>query len=307
MLVVGAGSVGGYFGGKLAAAGRDVTFLARPDRARQLADGLTILAKERRLIIPVKVISAAQGTDTFDVIFLAVKSYQLAAALDDLAPYLHADTIVLPVLNGMKHMDVLRSRFGPSRVIGGVAKVATALDAKGWILDQGNFHYLAFGEWSGARTDRVLALEGFLSGAEFDAKLSAEIEREMWEKWAMLAGLGAVTCLMDGDIGAIARASGGRSVVECLFGEITETIAASWSPLSDTFKSQTLSLLTNVSSNQTSSMFRDLKSRHHIEADQIIGDLIARATASEVPTPLLLAVFVRLNVYENSLTKLPHA
>jgi 2-dehydropantoate 2-reductase len=307
MLVVGAGSVGGYFGGKLAAIGRDVTFLARPGRASQLADGLVIRAEERPQVIPVKVITVGQVTGTYDVIFLAVKAYQLAAAVDDLAPCMNGSTIILPVLNGMQHMDVLRSRFGDSRVIGGVAIIATSLDEHGWILDQGRFHYLGFGEFSGAKTDRLLALEGFLSGADFDTRLSADIEREMWEKWAMLAGLGAITCLMDGDIGEVARAPGGKSIVGRLFGEITETIAASWQPLSPAFKAQTLALLTDEASNQTSSMFRDLKSGHRIEADQIIGDLLARAAARGVLTPLLSAVLVRLKVYEDRLARRPRS
>jgi len=201
-LIVGAGSVGGYFGGRLAAVGRDVTFLVRPRRAAQLADGLTIISKGEEIRTLAKVITTGKLAGDFDLILLAVKAYQLDAAIEDFGPYVTQGSVILPVLNGMKHMDILRSRFGSPQVIGGVAKIAST---RGRILDQADFHDLAYGEWSRERSDRILALDQFMKGAGFDARLSADIERDMWEKWAMLASLGAITCLLDGDIGQVAR------------------------------------------------------------------------------------------------------
>jgi 2-dehydropantoate 2-reductase len=206
--------------------------------------------------------------------------------------------MILPVLNGMKHIDSLRSSFGRPHVIGGVAKIATSLDERGRILDHATFHDLAYGEWSGEMSERTLALDKFMRDAGFDARLSEEIEREMWEKWAMLASLGAVTCLMDGDIGQVARALGGLAFVEALVAEVVGVIDAVWRPLSDTFKAQAYSQLTERTSGQTSSMYRDMKAGHRLEADQIIGDLVARAAAKGMATPLLSAVLVRLKVYE---------
>ena len=165
-------------------------------------------------------------------------------------------------------------------------------------MDHGAFHDLAYGEWSGEKSSRVLALDRFLRGAGFDARLSTEIEREMWEKWAFLASVGAITCLMDGDIGRVARAQDGIEFVESLFGEVVAAIGATWRPLSEPFKSQTVSVLTDRASNLTSSMYRDMKSGQRTEVDQIIGDLVSRAAAKGVATPLLSAVLVRLKVYE---------
>ena len=190
-LIVGAGSVGGYFGARLAAAGRDVTFLVRPHRAAQLARGLTIVSAGRETTIPVKLMLTGEKGGGFDVILLAVKAYQLAAALTDFAPCVEERTLILPVLNGMQHMERLRERCGAARVLGGVARIATSLDDQGRIVDQASFHDLSYGEWNGARSERILALDGFMRGAGFDARLSTDIEREMWEKWAMLASLGA--------------------------------------------------------------------------------------------------------------------
>jgi 2-dehydropantoate 2-reductase len=297
-LIVGAGSVGGYFGGRLAAAGRDVTFLARPRRATELAAGLTIVSKGQETTVPVKVIRTGAAAGEFDLILLAVKAYQLDAAIEDLAAHVSRSSMILPVLNGMKHVDILRARFGSAHVIGGVAKIASTLDERGRIVDQADFHDLAYGEWNGERTARILALDEFMRGAGFEARLSADIERDMWEKWAMLASLAAITCLLDGDIGQVARAPGGIDLVESLIGEVIATIEAAWRSLSDPFKTQILSLLTNRGSSLTASMYRDMKGGHRVEADQIIGDLVTRAAAKGVATPLLSAALIRLKVYE---------
>jgi 2-dehydropantoate 2-reductase len=299
MLVVGAGSVGGYFGGMLAKAGRDVTFLVRPARARQLANGLTIIGRDGEQIIPVKTMIAGAAADAFDAIFLSVKAYQLGNAMADFAPYVSGDTIILPVLNGMKHMDGLRDRFGARHVIGGVAKVAASLDSDGKVHDQGIFHDLIYGEWDGAKTDRLAALDAFLTHAGFNARLSAEIEREMWEKWAQLASLGAITSLMNADTSEIALADGGRDFIVALFHETVRAVAAAWEPLSDQFQSTILAWLTNTESALTSSLYRDLQvPGRPLESDEIIGDLLRRANGGVTNFPLLSAAFTRLRVHE---------
>jgi 2-dehydropantoate 2-reductase len=299
-LVVGAGSVGGYFGARLAAAGRDVTFLVRPRRATQLANGLTIVSKGQQTTSPVKLITKGEAAGEFDVILLAVKAYQLDGAIEDFGTYVTGKSMILPVLNGMKHVDILRSRFGAPHVIGGVAKIATSLDEQGRILDQANFHDLTYGELSGERSDRILAVDRLMQGAGFEARLSTDIERDMWEKWAMLASLAAITCLMDGDIGQVARAPGGIELVKGLFAEVAAVIGAAWGALSDPFKAQVLSLLTDRASSLTSSMYRDMRSGYRVEADEIIGDLAMRAAEKRIPVPLLSAVYTRLKVYEHS-------
>jgi len=297
-LVVGAGSVGGYFGGRLAGAGRDVTFLVRPHRARELADGLTIISDGHETRIPVKVITTGEAAGEFDVILLAVKAYQLDAAIADFSIHVSEATMILPVLNGMKHVDILRSRFGAPHVIGGVARIASSLDERGVVLDQADFHHLAYGEWSREQSRRILALDRFMTEAGFEARLSTDIEREMWEKWAMLATLGAITCLIDGDIGQVARAPGGPEVIKSLFAEVVAAVDAAWRPLSERFKARVLSLLTDPASSLTASMYRDMKGGHRVEADQIIGDLVMRAAGKGITTPLLCAVLTRLKVYE---------
>lgn len=299
-LVVGAGSVGGYFGARLAAAGRDVTFLVRARRARELTRGIIISSNGEDTVIPVRTITAGQTAGEFEVILLAVKAYQLESAIADFGPYVTERTLILPVLNGMKHMDTLRARFGASRVLGGLARISTSLDERGRIVDQADFHDLAYGEWGGERTERVLQLDELMRNAGFDARLSTDIERQMWEKWAMLASLAAITCLMGADVGQVARVPGGHEFAQALFAEVLAAIAAAWRPLSDKCRAAVLKLLTDRTSSLTSSMYRDMKAGQPVEADQIVGDLLMRGNTRGVPLPLLSAVMVRLQVYEQA-------
>jgi 2-dehydropantoate 2-reductase len=135
LLVVGAGSTGGYFGGRLAQADRDVTFLVRAARAAQLREhGLEIVGPHGDTILLPKVTTAVELKDPFDSVLLTVKGFGLKAAMDDLAPAVGSGTVILPVLNGMRHVQVLKDRFGETPVGGCVCKCATTLDDNGRIV-----------------------------------------------------------------------------------------------------------------------------------------------------------------------------
>src|SRR5438105_11046809 len=140
---VGAGAVGGYFGGRLAQAGGDVTFLVRPSRAKQLSrDGLRIISPHGDAVLTPKLVSADKIDAPYDLVFLSVKAYALEAAMNDLAAAVGPDTMILPVLNGMRHIDLLTKRFGEHAVIGGVCLVATEIDAEGRIVQLADMQQL---------------------------------------------------------------------------------------------------------------------------------------------------------------------
>ncbi|MBD5634467.1 MAG: 2-dehydropantoate 2-reductase, partial [Candidatus Eremiobacteraeota bacterium] len=202
ILVVGAGATGGYFGGRLAEAGRDVTFLVRPGRAESLArDGLRIESPHGNAKIHPQFLTAADVAAPYDVVLLTVKGYALGRALEDIAPAIGPETTIVPVLNGMRHLDVLRARFGDGPVVGGVCIVSTHLEDDGRIVQLADLQELIYGEIGGGTSPRVVALDRALQGAGFSARLSEHIVREMWEKWVMLAALGGITCSMRGTIG----------------------------------------------------------------------------------------------------------
>jgi 2-dehydropantoate 2-reductase len=299
ILVVGAGSTGGYFGGRLAQAGRNVTFLVRPARAERMrANGLQIVSPHGDVTLAPKLVTADAIEAPFDAVLLTVKAFSLDAALDDLAPAVGPKTMILPVLNGMRHVDMLIARFGKQAVVGCVCKVATVVDDQGRIVQLNKLQDLAYGEMDGSPSARTDALDKDMQGAGFDARLSRTIEREMWEKWVLLATLGGICCLMRGTIGAVEAAAGGADFSLRFLDEVTSVVTAAGHPPSEAVLTATRSAVTQKGSPLTSSMYRDLKSNSPVEAEQIIGDLLLRARALDVPTPLLAAAFTHLSVYQ---------
>ena len=305
IVVVGAGATGGYFGGRLAQAGRDVTFLVRPKRAEQLrAGGLQIVSPHGDVTLTPQLVTPGDVSSAYDVVLLAVKAYALESAMDDLAPAVGSGTMILPFLNGMRHIDMLAARFGDAAVLGGVCVVATNLDDAGRIVQLAEIQQLTYGERDGTSSARIQALDAVLQGAGFEARSSTQIMQAMWEKWVMLASLGAITCLMRGTIGEVEAVPGGADLALGMLAECTAVASASGYPPSDEFLTRTTGALTGHGSGLASSMYRDLQQGRSVEVDQILGDLLDRARAHGVPAPLLTAAFVQLSIYyQRRLTK----
>jgi 2-dehydropantoate 2-reductase len=304
MLIVGAGSTGGFFGGRLAQAGRDVTFLVRSRRAAQLRErGLEIVSPHGNASVRPRLVTAAQLHEPFDAVLLTVKAFALDAALEDIAPAVGAGTMIVPVLNGMKHVDTLAARFGRQTVLGGAAKVAATIDPEGRIVQLAPFHDLAYGELDGSRSPRIVQLDRFMQGAGFDARLSPDIMQEMWDKWALLATLGGVTCLMRGNVGEIGAAPEGLEFLSRFLEEVVAVINVVGKRVSDATIAQAKAALATKGSPLTSSMYRDLEQNLPVEAEQIIGDLLARGRAAGVAAPLIAAAHTHLGVYQARLTR----
>ena len=303
ILVVGAGSTGGYFGGRLAQAGRDVTFLVRPARAERLREtGLRIVSPHGDFTLTPQLVTADGVGSPFDVVLLTVKAFSLDAAIEDLTPAVGPETMILPVLNGMKHVDTLIARFGEAAVIGGLCKVATTLDDQGRIIQLGPMQEVAYGERDGSVSPRIQRLDAAMQGAGFTARLSTAIGREMWEKWVLLASLGGTTCLMRGAVGEIEGAPGGVDFALAFLDEVVAVITAVGEAPGEACVAGARAMLTAKGSPATSSMYRDLQSGARIEADQIIGDLLARGRQAGVVTPLLAAAYANLALYQARLT-----
>jgi 2-dehydropantoate 2-reductase len=300
ILVVGAGAVGGYFGGRLAQADRDVTFLVRPRRAEQIqTQGLRILSPYHGdFTVRPKSITAAQIVSPYDIIFLSVKSYALAASIDDFAPAVGPGTVIIPVLNGMHHIDVLTERFGESSVLGGVCYVATEIDSQGRVIQLADFQSLIYGELDGKKTSRIEAVHRVFQGAGFNSAISEGILLDMWKKWVFLASVGAITCLLGGNIGEIVAVPGGADLSLSALRECAAIAGACGYPLSEAFLAEKSSQLTAPASSLTSSMYRDLKEQAPVEVDSILGDLIERGRKHGVSAPIVQAAFVSLTIYQ---------
>jgi 2-dehydropantoate 2-reductase len=300
ILVVGAGAIGGYFGGRLLQAGRDVTFLVRPRRAAELAAaGLVIKSPNGDVTLKdPPVVQADKLSDKFDVVLLSCKAFDLDDAIRSFAPAVGPQTVILPLLNGMLHLDVLDKKFGHQRVLGGLCAIAATLDEHRQIVQLAPMQSLGFGERDGKLSDRVRAIAEALAGGKFGAAASEQIIQDMWEKWVFLASLAASTCLMRAPVGDILAAPGGKDFILGMLDECGAVAAAESHTPSGPFFERARGMLTAEGSQLTASMFRDIKAGAPVEADHVIGDLIARGDAAKVPVPKLRTAYTHLKAYE---------
>jgi 2-dehydropantoate 2-reductase len=277
VLVVGAGATGGYFGGRLLEAGRDVTFLVRPGRAAELArHGLAITSRFGDVALaPPPTVQAGTVRGAFDLVLLSCKAYDLDAAADAFAPAVGPDTTILPVLNGIRHLDLLDEKFGAARVLGGFCLISARLDSAGRVAHLNEVHRLVFGERAGGRSPRVDALADFLAGCRFEARSSETILAEMWEKWVLLAALAGLTCLTRAAVGDVVSAGGEDAALALLEECAAAAAAAGWPPRAS-FLERARGHLTAANSTLTASMLGDLERGARTEADHILGDLLRR-------------------------------
>lgn len=300
ILMVGAGATGGYFGGRLLQHGRDVTFLVRDKRARQLArHGLAIRSAAGDLDLPAPPTVAANELHApFDLIVLSCKAYGLEQAMTDIAPAVGRHSTILPLLNGMRQLDLLDQRFGAGRVFGGQCAISATLDAQGVVQHLNQMHSLTFGERDGSNSPRMQEITGAFAAAGFDSRPSGTVMQEMWDKWIFLASLAGITCLMRGSIGQIAAAPGGREAALALLEECHAVAAASGYAPAERAMQRTRAMLTDADSTLAASMLRDLQHGYPIEADHVIGDMLVRAGRLQGPATMLALVYAHLKVHE---------
>jgi 2-dehydropantoate 2-reductase len=303
-LVLGAGAVGGYFGGRLAEAKADVTFLVRPARAAALGErGLVIESPLGDLRLPVRFATADTLSGVFDTVLLTAKAYDLEQAIATIRPAVGPGTAILPVLNGLGHIDQLDGAFGPERVLGGVAYIAATLTAEGTIRHLNRVHGIAFGERSGAVSRRVEAIARAFAPTPVNAAISDNILLDMWEKFVMISSLAGMNCLMRGSVGDILAADEGESLMLELLAECQAVATASGFPPRAEHREQCRAMLTERGSNFSASMRRDLEAGMRTEGDQVLGDMLRRARATGTEAPLLRTAVCHLQVHERRLAR----
>jgi 2-dehydropantoate 2-reductase len=300
ILVVGAGAIGGYFGGRLLQAGRDVTFLVRPRRASELASaGLVIKSPNGDVTLKnPPAVQADKLSGKFDVVLLSCKAFDLDDAIKSFAPAVGPQTAIIPLLNGMLHLDVLDRKFGPERVLGGLCAIAVTLNDKREVVQLQPMQSLTFGERDGKMSDRVRAIAEVFASGNFGSVASEIIIQEMWEKWVFLASLAASTSLMRTSVGNILAAPSGRDFILGMLDECTAVATAQGYTPRAPFLERARGMFTTEGSQMTASMFRDIKVGAQVEADHVIGDLIARGDAAKVPVPKLRIAYTHLKAYE---------
>jgi 2-dehydropantoate 2-reductase len=304
LLVLGAGGTGGYFGGRLAQSGSDVTFLVRPARAAQLQrDGLRIRsplgdANLEVAHVTADALPARVAQAPFDLVLLSCKAYDLDSAMAAIAPAVGPDTTILPILNGLRHYAVLDDRFGAQRVVGGLCFISAAKGPGGEILHLGHPASITFGERAGEPASaRTQAFAAECARAGIDHLCSPRIARELWSKYSFLAALAAGTCLMRASVGRIVATEGGDAFMAALHDECLAVAAAEGEPVPQEDAGRARELLTRAGSPLTASMLRDLQAGDRIEGAHIVGDMLHRARAAGLDAPRLAIAWCHLQAY----------
>ena len=235
--------------------------------------------------------------ENFDVVLLSCKAYDLDGAIESFAPAVGPRTVILPLLNGLRHLEVLEARFGKAAVLGGQCVISAALDAEGRIIHLNDSHTLTFGELNGPRTARTTAILAQFTGARFEPILSDSVLLEMWEKWVFIASAAGITCLMRSAIGDIMEA-GGKDLTTSLIDECASIARrAGFAPRTESL-TRTLAALTMTGSLITASMLRDMERGAHTEVEQILGDLLRRDGNDGNNSALLRVAYTHVKAYE---------
>ena len=299
LLVLGAGGVGGYFGGRLAATGADVTFLVRPTRRAQLErDGLRVQSVVGDITMPVQTVTASELTPGYDLVLLTCKAYDFDAAADAIAPAMDGSCAVIPMLNGMSHLQRLDARFGASQVMGGTCFVNLTLRPDGVIQHIDSIQRLVFGERNRSSSARATAFAAALAMTPVEWTLADDIEQEMWEKAVMLTSVAVGTVLFRANIGEIHAAPGGREALLRTLGaniEIATREGHAPRPAAVEFARK---VLLNTASRMSASMLRDLEGGGPVESDHIVGWMLERARQHGVDDTMLSLAFTHLKAYE---------
>lgn len=300
ILVLGAGGTGGFFGGRAAQAGVDVTFLVRPARAALLREkGLRIKTGQGMDVIQPRLATADAPGGPYDVVILSCKAYDLDGAIEAIRPAMqqNPEAVVLPILNGMRHYDALDAAFGKQRVLGGLCHVMATMGPEGEIVIMGPLGAIIYGERAGGTSERCQAIRKALEPAAFETKPSDNINQDIWEKYIFLSTLAAATCLMRGSVGEIVRSTGGEPFMRSLLGEIDSIAQGHGHGMRPKAEAFSAGMLTDSASGATASMFRDLRQGGQIEGEHLIGDLVQRADGLGLQVPYLRAAYVHIQVY----------
>ncbi len=302
ILVVGAGAIGGYFGGRLLQHEREVTFLVRAKRAAMLSQhGLVIRSSTGDVELPdPPTVLTADLHVPYDLILLSCKAYSLEQAMVDMAPAVGPQTAIVPLLNGIRQLDLLEEKFGAQHVLGGQCLIPVTLDERGVVHHLSPSHTLTFGERNGRASERMQKIAHALGDAGFDARPSNTIVQDMWDKWVFLTALAGITCLMRGPIGPIVAAPGGKATTLALLEECRAVAERAGHPPSQATMHLASKMLTAEASTLTASMLRDLQQGYAIEADHVVGDMLARSAQPQDAGALLSVVYSHLKVYEAS-------
>jgi len=298
-LVLGAGGIGGYFGGRLAQAGADVAFLVRPKRREQLArDGLVVESPKGNFKLPVKTVAAEELKSGYDAVLFTCKAYDLDSAMDAIAPAMKGEAALIPMLNGIAHFDRLDQRFGKQKIMGGSCQINVMLRPDGSILHADPLQRIIFGERDRTKSARAEAFAAELAKTQLDWVLSDDVELELWEKIVFLCALASTTCLFRGNVREIMAAPGGREAMQRALSANAEIATREGHAPRAVAIERASARLLDPEGTWSASMLRDLEGGGNVEADHIVGWMLERARKHGIDDTVLALAYTHLKTYE---------
>ncbi|MDX3894847.1 2-dehydropantoate 2-reductase [Pusillimonas sp.] len=297
-LIVGAGAVGALFGSSLHQHGAELHFLLRPARKALVdAEGLTLeLPSGSRRIQP-HTVTADRLEGGYDLVVLANKAPALDSVIADISAAVGPATHILPLLNGLRHLDRLDQAFGQERVLGGIAKTIATQVSPTRIRVSNAYSSLTVGARIASQQAKARAVWQLMSEAGVDAELSERIMDDMWDKFCRMAALGAANCMLQGTVGEYMRSQAGGAIALQLLRECTDTAQAAGHPMHPQDIAGFQRALTNPHSSFNSSMYRDMRAGLPIEGDHLVGDMLRRGEAAGLACPMLAVANAVLQTY----------
>ncbi len=297
--VIGAGGVGGYYGGLLAAAGEDVGFIARGAHLRAMRDrGLRVSNHQRDIhLTPTRATDDPAEIGPVDVVLFCVKLYDTETAGALVPPLLGPETIIIPLQNGVDSAERLARFAAPEHILPGAAWLYAHIEAPGVIRCTSEKSGIVFGEVDGRESPRARAFAAAAQRAGIEARLSLEIEKELWSKFAQLASNAGLSTLSRLNLTHVYRDPDLRPLLEAAMEEAIQVAQAKGIRLDDDLVARTMLLAESFPPDLTNSMHNDLKSGRRLEVAHLSGHLARLGDALDVPVPIHRAVWAALKPF----------
>ncbi|CAN5149064.1 2-dehydropantoate 2-reductase [soil metagenome] len=298
--IMGTGGVGGLFGARLAQAGFDVIFIARGAHLDAITSkGLQVLSADRGdiLIKDAQAVSDPKSVGVVDYIFLTVKLWDTESAVDLIRPMVGPKTTVISFQNGISRDDVLKAKLGAEHVLGGISYVGATIQSPGVIEQRGTVQKLVFGEYGGAKTERVLALQKACESAEIEVVVPEDIEKALWEKFVVLVAMSSITASCRSSIGLVRENAETRALLQAVMSEVAAVGKARGVKIADDIVARQMTYLDNLGSDVTASMEHDLRHGNKLELPWLAGTVVTLGKTLNIPTPTCSFVCAILSPY----------
>jgi 2-dehydropantoate 2-reductase len=297
---VGSGGVGGYFGSRLADAGQDVTFIARGAHlAALLASGLVVQSIHGDFhVSPVKATDRMEGPGPADLVLVCVKDYQLEATLPGIGALVGPNTMVLPLMNGIRAAERLVESFGRQHVLGGLCRVISFIAAPGVVKQSSPFQSITFGEWDGRPTKRTRAILSLLRQASLTAELSTDINAAMWTKFLFITAYSGLASVVRLPAGAIKSRPETMAMLKSCMSEIEAVARARGVALETDVVAKAMAFVQAMPDETTASMQRDVAVGHLFELEAMTGSVVRYGREASVPTPVNSFIYAALKPIE---------